>query len=64
MGWKVCHFGRVGATWEAGSLDDAEAGKRDGCEAGCYKCLLSYYNQTEHGCSTGTTERCSSSSAG
>ncbi len=29
-------------------LNDTQEGKEDGCVAGCYQCLLSYYNQTEH----------------
>lgn len=37
---QVCHF-----TWTAsGRLEDGDAT----CEAGCYRCLLSYYNQPEH----------------
>ncbi|HNB24909.1 MAG TPA: DUF1998 domain-containing protein [Candidatus Melainabacteria bacterium] len=41
---EVCHWGSTDGSWESGSLED----KDKECEAGCYKCLLSYYNQTDH----------------
>jgi len=41
---EVCHYRSKASAWEAGRLDDLD----EGCEAGCYKCLLSYYNQPEH----------------
>jgi very-short-patch-repair endonuclease len=41
---EVCHFQPAGETWLAGEPLDQD----EGCEAGCYRCLLSYYNQPEH----------------
>lgn len=32
-------------TWNAAKLDESERGD---CEAGCHRCLLSYYNQPDH----------------
>ncbi len=48
---EIMHFKRPagGQSWVRAALDD-ELGD-DGqplCEAGCYKCLLSYYNQPDH----------------
>ena len=39
---RILHFDAVGA-----DLDQAE-GRTERCEAACYDCLLSYYNQREH----------------
>ena len=41
---EVCHFQPEGETWLAGEPVDQDPE----CEAGCYRCLLSYYNQPEH----------------
>ncbi|MEK0082974.1 DEAD/DEAH box helicase [Benzoatithermus flavus] len=41
---EVCHFERSGESWHPDTLRDTDRK----CEAGCYRCLLSYYNQTEH----------------
>ena len=42
---EVCHWESISGEWSGFSdlrnLDD-------NCEAGCYRCLLSYYNQPEH----------------
>mgnify|MGYP006412288021 FL=1 len=40
----ICHFESEDNSWSFDSLKDTEPK----CEAGCYRCLLSYYNQTEH----------------
>jgi len=42
---ELCHFQSKSGKW-AGP-DDLEDCDHE-CEAGCYKCLLSYYNQPEH----------------
>lgn len=43
---EVCHWrSRSGGWADFDDLDDAD----DGCEAGCYRCLLSYANQPDHG---------------
>lgn len=41
---ETCHYQRTGDGWRADKLIDTD----DECEAGCYRCLLSYYNQPEH----------------
>ncbi len=42
---EVCHFASESGRWK-GAADLVD---RDGeCEAGCYRCLLSYYNQPDH----------------
>lgn len=41
---RVAHYQPQGATWEVGHLQDTDAN----CEAGCYRCLLSYSNQIDH----------------
>jgi superfamily II DNA/RNA helicase len=42
---EICHYESISGVWidhtDLGNLDEA-------CEAGCYKCLLSYTNQPEH----------------
>lgn len=48
---EIMHYRRPEGTttWDAPSLDQIR--DRDGnpvCEAGCYRCLLSYYNQPDH----------------
>lgn len=42
---EVCHFSSGSGRWE-GAEDLID--QLDTCEAGCYRCLLSYYNQTDH----------------
>lgn len=43
---EICHYDSRSGSWtDHGDLKDEDAG----CEAGCYRCLLSYYNQPEHG---------------
>ena len=44
-GLELCHYKSRSGNW-SGS-DDLE-NCEDDCEAGCYRCLLSYYNQPEH----------------
>ena len=41
---EICHYESSDGSWELGSLQRQSAD----CEAGCYRCLLSYYNQPEH----------------
>lgn len=42
---QVCHYDSASGDWRnADDLKDT----RPECEAGCYRCLLSYYNQPEH----------------
>ena len=42
---EVCHFGSASGSWSG--VDDLV--DRDAeCEAGCYRCLLSYANQPDH----------------
>jgi len=43
---EICHYSSPSGEWaDHGDLKDEDAE----CEAGCYRCLLSYYNQPEHG---------------
>ena len=44
------HFKRPeNGLWDAQTLqEDVGADGQSNCEAGCYKCLLSYYNQPDH----------------
>ena len=42
---EVCHYSSKSGEWSG--ADDLENLDTD-CEAGCYRCLLSYYNQPEH----------------
>lgn len=42
---EICHYSSSSGNWEG--YDDLENQKQD-CEAGCYRCLLSYYNQPYH----------------
>jgi superfamily II DNA/RNA helicase len=43
---EICHYGSTSGGW----TDHADLKDEDStCEAGCYRCLLSYYNQPEHG---------------
>lgn len=48
---EIMHFTRpaVGQPWAKASLDEEKDDQGlPACEAGCYKCLLSYYNQPDH----------------
>ena len=42
---EVCHYKSKSGEW-TGPSDLADGD--DGCEAGCYRCLLGYYNQPDH----------------
>ena len=42
---EVCHYDTESGSW-AGT-DDLRNNRKD-CEAGCYRCLLSYFNQRAH----------------
>jgi very-short-patch-repair endonuclease len=52
--FEICHFRPKTGNWsDVKSIEDLrDIGKgielADACEAGCYKCLLSYYNQSFH----------------
>ncbi len=41
---RVAHYQPKGTEWHADQLHDMD----DMCEAGCYRCLLSYSNQMDH----------------
>ena len=42
---EICHYRSRSGEWSgAGDLDNRDSE----CEAGCYRCLLSYYNQPDH----------------
>ncbi len=42
---EVCHYRSKSGDWSgSGDLENLD----DECEAGCYRCLLSYYNQPDH----------------
>lgn len=48
---EIMHFNKPDGDWELDKLPDLE--KKDDlgnalCEAGCYQCLLSYFNQPDH----------------
>ena len=42
---EVCHYASRSGNW---SGDDDLENQESECEAGCYRCLLSYYNQPDH----------------
>ena len=42
---EVCHYKSRSGRWTG--WDDLD-NRDDDCEAGCYRCLLSYYNQPDH----------------
>ena len=42
---EVCHYTSKSGDWTG--FSDLE-NQDDECEAGCYRCLLSYYNQPDH----------------
>ena len=47
---KLMHFNSPQGNWSVGELEGLEQ-KHNGlsiCEAGCYQCLLSYFNQPDH----------------
>jgi len=44
-GLEMCHYASMTGKWTPEYLEHTFPS----CEAGCYKCLLSYYNQPEHG---------------
>ncbi len=42
---EICHYSSRSGDWiDLNDLDNLDVE----CEAGCYRCLLSYYNQSEH----------------
>ena len=41
---RVAHYKPTGAQWHVDQLEDTD----QTCEAGCYRCLLSYSNQMDH----------------
>lgn len=43
---EICHYRSASGSWT--DPDDLKD-ENPACEAGCYRCLLSYYNQPEHG---------------
>ena len=43
---EICHYRPASGGWD--SFDELK-NEDDECEAGCYRCLLSYYNQLDHG---------------
>ena len=42
---RVCHYQPTGS-WQESNVATSNA--NNDCEAGCYRCLLSYYNQPDH----------------
>lgn len=42
---RICHYEPSG-TWQESSIESSNT--NEDCEAGCYRCLLSYYNQPDH----------------
>ena len=42
---EICHYSSKSGNWT--DVSDLENEERE-CEAGCYRCLLSYYNQPDH----------------
>ncbi|MFA5468035.1 MAG: DEAD/DEAH box helicase [Sphaerochaetaceae bacterium] len=46
---KIMHYKKLGATWDVETIvEEQDEHGNTFCEAGCYRCLLSYYNQPEH----------------
>ena len=45
---EIMHFDRVEQAIEAGDADLLEDRKEEACVRGCYRCLLSYFNQPDH----------------
>lgn len=42
---RICHYEPT-STWQDSHIESSNT--KDDCEAGCYRCLLSYYNQPDH----------------
>jgi superfamily II DNA/RNA helicase/very-short-patch-repair endonuclease len=42
---RICHYEPTGS-WQESTVETSNT--NDDCEAGCYRCLLSYYNQPDH----------------
>lgn len=42
---RICHYEPT-PTWQEADVETSNTNKD--CEAGCYRCLLSYYNQPDH----------------
>jgi len=42
---EIAHYRSHDGQWDVEDLEDTDP---DGCEKGCYRCLLSYYNQPDH----------------
>ncbi|HEY3489805.1 MAG TPA: DEAD/DEAH box helicase [Candidatus Deferrimicrobiaceae bacterium] len=46
---EIIHYKPKDGVWDVGTAEDtAKPGTPNPCEAGCYRCLLSYYNQMDH----------------
>lgn len=46
---EIMHFQRpASGRWDAPLVEETDANGHPVCEAGCYRCLLSYYNQPDH----------------
>jgi hypothetical protein len=46
---EICHYRKTGEHWQLEIVDqERDADGQPLCEAGCYRCLLSYYNQPDH----------------
>jgi hypothetical protein len=48
---ELMHHRKPSGAWSVESLPELETKRKDGssiCEAGCYQCLLSYFNQPDH----------------
>ncbi|ERS15418.1 hypothetical protein Q668_05675 [Alcanivorax sp. PN-3] len=41
---EIMHFGSEDGSWRVGTLKNED----ESCDQGCYRCLLSYYNQPDH----------------
>ena len=42
---RICHYEPT-PTWQESNIETSNT--NENCEAGCYRCLLSYYNQPDH----------------
>ena len=46
---QLMHYQKPAGAWQTGALQEQlDANGQRICEAGCYQCLLSYYNQPDH----------------
>ena len=46
---RIMHYKRQGPAWDVDTMtEELDEHGHAFCEAGCYRCLLSYYNQPEH----------------